>query len=153
MQEAIRRDPADPFSRKPLAKRNLAVPSMSHSHDPHRKAYGRSTLLATLIAGFRGFFVVVWPSEIFDMLRHVLADVCLPVRISATAGRNLSSQLQNLTLKPAPIAYRCACSVIRHFSSHHDFNPLSRTFSIAARVRRKRPAPSFKSRYRKSAAI
>ena len=100
MLEAVRRDPADPLARKPPAKRNLAVPSMSHSHDPHRKANGRSTLLAILIGGFRKLFVVVWPFEIIDVLRHVLADVCLPVRISATASRNSSSQLENLRLKP-----------------------------------------------------
>ena len=34
------------------------------------------------------------------------------------------------------ITYRCAWSPIRHLSSRDDFNPHSRTFSIAARVRR-----------------
>jgi hypothetical protein len=34
------------------------------------------------------------------------------------------------------ITFRCACSVIQHFSSRNDFNPHSRTFSIAARLRR-----------------
>jgi hypothetical protein len=34
------------------------------------------------------------------------------------------------------ITYRCACSVIRHSSSRNNFNPHSRTFSIAARARR-----------------
>src|SRR5262245_15861262 len=51
-------------------KRNLAVPSLSHSHDPHRKANGSSTLLAILIGGFRELFLVMWPFEIFDVLRH-----------------------------------------------------------------------------------
>jgi len=74
---------------------------MSHVHDPHRKANGSSTLLAILVGGFRKLFVVVSPSEIADVHRHALADVCLPVRISATASRNLSFQLENLTLKPA----------------------------------------------------
>src|SRR5262249_43150415 len=91
VHEAVRRALPDPFSRKRPAKRNLAVPSMSHSHDPHRKANSSSTLLAILLGGFREFFVVVRPSEIFDVLRHVPADVCLPVRISAIAGRNPSS--------------------------------------------------------------
>jgi hypothetical protein len=71
VHEAISRGPADPLSRRQPAKRNLAVPSMSQSHDPYRKAYSRSTLLTFLIEGFRGFFLVVWPSEIFDVLRHV----------------------------------------------------------------------------------
>jgi len=34
------------------------------------------------------------------------------------------------------ITYRDACSPIRHLSSRNNFNPHSRTFSIAARVRR-----------------
>jgi hypothetical protein len=72
---------------------------MSHSYDPHRKANGSATLLAILVGGFRGYFLVVWPTETFDALRHVLADVCLPVGISATAGRNASLRLENLWLK------------------------------------------------------
>src|SRR5262249_49155137 len=103
VHEAVRRDPADPLSRKPPAKRNLAVPSMPYSHDPHRKANSRSTLLAILVGGFREFFVVVWPSEILDVLRHVLADVCLPVILSATAGQNSSSHLENLRQKRAAL--------------------------------------------------
>jgi hypothetical protein len=92
---------------------------MSHSHDPHRKADNSSTLLAILVGGFREFFVVVWPSEIFDVLRHILADVCLPVRISATASRNSSFQLENLRLKPAapPTTVRLALSGSFHRST------------------------------------
>src|SRR5262245_23225857 len=83
---------------------------MSHSHDPHHKANSSATQLAILVGGFREFFVVVWPSEIFDVLRHALADVYLPVRISATASPNSSFQLENLRLKPAasPTAVRIA---------------------------------------------
>jgi hypothetical protein len=89
---------------------------MSHSYDPHRKANSSSTLLAILVGGFRKLFVVVSPSEIVDVHRHALADVCLPVRISATANRNLSFQLENLTLKPAAsaIAVRVPLSGTSH---------------------------------------
>jgi hypothetical protein len=112
----VRRDPADPLSRKQPAKRNLAVPSLSHSHDPHRKANSSATLLAILVGGFRELFLVVWPSEILDVLRHVLADVCLPVKISATARRNPSPLLENLRLKPAasPTAVRVPLSCTLH---------------------------------------
>ena len=112
-------DPPDPFSRKPPFKRNLAVLSMSHSHAPHRQANSSSTLLAILIGGFRELFVVAWPSEIFDALRHVLADVCLPIGISATAGRNPSSQLEYLRLKPAasPTAVRVPLSRTLHHAT------------------------------------
>src|SRR5438876_244959 len=89
---------------------------MSHSHDPRRKANSSSTLLAILFGGFREFFVVLWPSESLDVLRHVLADVCPPVRISETAGRNPSSQLENLRLNPAasPTAVRVPLSYTLH---------------------------------------
>ena len=112
----VRRDPADPLSRKQPAKRNLAVSAMSHTYDPHRKVNGSATLLAILVGGFRELFLVVCPSEIVDVLRHVFADVCLLVRISATAGQNPSSQLENLRLKPAasPTAVRLPLSANLH---------------------------------------
>ena len=75
---------------------------MSHSDDPRRKANGGTTLLAILIGGFRQLFVVAGTSKIFDALQHVLADVYLPIEISATSARNSSFQLENLKLKPAP---------------------------------------------------
>src|SRR5262245_30350343 len=124
---------------------------MSHSHDPHRQANGSATLLAILVGGFRELFVVVWPSEIFDALRHVLADVCLPVGISATAGRNPSSQLENLRLKPAasPTAVRVPLSGTFHRATPSTRIPVLSPYPPASAA----PAASFKSRYRKSAAI
>ena len=136
MHEAVRRDPIHPFSRKLPAKRNLAVPSMSQSHDSHRKAHSSAILLATLIEGFRGFFVVVWPSKFFR-------------RASARPRRRVPARQSLCNWRPKPIVPnrkshtetccftdRCACSVIRHSSSRNNFNPHSRTFSIAARIRR-----------------
>jgi hypothetical protein len=63
------------------------------------------------------------------------ADVCLPVRISATASRNLSFQLENLTLKPAPspIAVRVPLSGTSHRATPSTRIPV---LSIAARARR-----------------
>src|SRR5262249_46493301 len=118
---------------------------------PHRKANGSATLLAAIVVGgFREFFVVVWPSEIFDALRHVLADVCLPVRISATAGRNSSSQLANLRRKPA--ASPTAVPVPSSATFHRAPTPTPIPVLSPSPPPPAAPAASFKSRYRKSAA-
>jgi hypothetical protein len=111
----------------------------------------RKLTVDTIVGGFREFFVVVWPCEIFDVLRHVLVDVCLPVRIPATAGQNPSSQLENLRLKPAasPTAVRVPLSGTLHRATTSTRIPVLSPKPPASAA----PSASFKSRYRKSAAI
>src|SRR5262249_18819802 len=82
------------------------------------------------IGGFRGFFIVVWPSKFLDVLRLVRADVCLTATIAATARRKPIVLTPTSQAETCRITYRCACSVIRHFSSRNDFNPYLRPFSI-----------------------
>src|SRR5262245_33070093 len=87
--------------------------SMSHSFDHRREANGGSTLLAALDGLFQRFLLRMWPSEIFDVFRHVFADVCLPARFPRLQPGIPSCLIENRKLNVCCIAYREVCCFIR----------------------------------------
>jgi hypothetical protein len=106
--EVVTHGAVDPFYRKPGAKPNVAVPSMSRSHEHHRETNRGSTFLETLLERLRGFFLTLSPTEILDVLWHAGVGVSLSARIPPIPFQAVIVSNENLTLQrtTSPTAVR-----------------------------------------------
>jgi hypothetical protein len=152
MPQAAGDDSTHTVTSLPSTECHLAVSPMSHSDDCHRETDCTSTVLDLLSGGLRQLFLTDLPSESFDAFQDVIVDVC-PNLVRATIVIQESlSRHRNLARQRAAAATAMHSMTAQTIPPPANFNPHSRTFSIASPRPPQTPATSFKPRYRKSAA-